>query len=368
MRLRSRCGFAASLRVKTSHRPLWWTESELYLSTFLSSSLPSTAAHLGHVTISVYSLKDWPRVEPLWGKLADSSPYSSFHLSAEWIGSWLDIFGELLQSQILIFEDQGVAVGACLLVKSNQRQGPFRVRRIYLNTGGEDPADRGTAEFNDLLCLPGYEQAIAKALGAHLSALEWDEFAVDGMCPGPILSKLQSDCFPGLLLTSIVRPSFHVNLDHLRQSGIPYERSLSPNTRQQLRRSLRFYSHLGSVRTEVAQDIARVEEFFDEMIQLHNLTWKGRGEPGAFASTRRLAFHRSLIRRAFARGCIQMLRVTTGNETIGVLYTILCRTARFISTRAASTTVGINALNRASSLTLARFNTALSRGLATTTF
>ena len=259
-------------------------------------------------------------MEPLWVKLADNSPYSSFYLSAEWMGSWLEIFGELLQHQILIFEEQGVVVGACLLVKSNRRQGPFRVRRIYLNTGGEDPADRGTAEFNGLLCSPGYEQAIAKALAAHLSALEWDEFAVDGMCPGPILSELQSDCFPDLLLTRIVRPSFYVNLDHLRQSGIPYESSLSPNTRQQLRRSMRFYSHLGSVRTEVAQDIARVEEFFEEMIQLHNVTWKERGEPGAFASTRRLAFHRSLIRRAFARGCIQMLRVTTANETIGVLY------------------------------------------------
>ena len=286
----------------------------------MSSSLPTTAAHLGNVTLSVYSLKDWPRVEPLWVKLADSSPYSSFYLSAEWMGSWLEIFGELLQPQILVFEQQGVGVGACLLVKSNQRRGPFRVRRIYLNSGGEDPADRGTAEFNGLLCSPGYEQAIAKAMSAHLSALEWDEFAVDGMCPGPFLSKLQRDCFPDLLLTSIVRPSFYVDLDHLRQSGIPYESSLSPNTRQQLRRSMKFYCNLGSVRTEVARDLARVEEFFEEMIQLHNLTWKGRGEPGAFASGRRLAFHRTLIRRAFARGGIQMLRVTAGNETIGVLY------------------------------------------------
>jgi len=138
------------------------------MSNFLSSSLPSTAANLGHVTLSVYSIKDWPQVEPLWVKLADSSPYSSFYVSAEWTGSWLEIFGELLQPQILVFEEQGVAVAACLLVKSTERRGPFRTRRIYLNTGGEDPADRGTIEFNSLLCSPGYEQAIAKALGIHL--------------------------------------------------------------------------------------------------------------------------------------------------------------------------------------------------------
>jgi hypothetical protein len=174
------------------------------MSNLLSSSLPSTAANLGHVTLSVYSIKDWPQVEPLWVKLADSSPYSSFYVSAEWTGSWLEIFGELLQPQILVFEEQGVAVGACLLVKSTERRGPFRTRRIYLNTGGED--------------------------------------------------------------------------------------------------------------------LARVKEFFDEMRQLHQSTWKARGEPGAFASGRRLAFHRTLICRAFPRGGIQMLRVTAGNETVGVLY------------------------------------------------
>jgi Acetyltransferase (GNAT) domain len=290
------------------------------MSNFLSSSLPSTAANLGHVTLSVYSIKDWPQVEPLWVKLADSSPYSSFYVSAEWTGSWLEIFGELLQPEILVFEEQGVAVAACLLVKSTERRGPFRTRRIYLNTGGEDPADRGTIEFNSLLCSPGYEQAIAKALGIHLHALEWDEFVVEGICPGLILSWLQSESFRNLLPLSIGRRCFHVDLNQLRQCDIPYENSLSPNTRHQLRRSLRLYSKWGPVRTEVAQDLARVKEFFDEMRQLHQSTWKARGEPGAFASGRRLAFHRTLIRRAFPRGGIQMLRVTAGNETVGVLY------------------------------------------------
>jgi len=286
----------------------------------LSDSLPSTSEHLRRVRVLVYSVNDWSKVEPLWAKLADSSPYSSFYLSTDWTAAWIEVFGDLLQPEILVFEEEAVAVGACLLVKSTERRGPFEVRRVYLNTGGEDLADRSAMEFNSVLCQAGHELGIAEALGAHLRTREWDEFEVAGICPGPVLSGLQAKAFPELPASIRVRPSFYVGLDRLRQLNISHESSLSPNTRQQLRRSLRLYSKRGAIRTEVAHDLSMAEEFFDEMRELHQTTWKARGEPGAFASARRLAFHRALMRRAFARGAIQMLRVTAGEEIVGVLY------------------------------------------------
>jgi CelD/BcsL family acetyltransferase involved in cellulose biosynthesis len=60
-----------------------------------------------------------------------------------------------------------------------------------------------------------------------------------------------------------------------------------------------------------------------EMITLHQRTWNARGEPGAFTSARKVAFHQALIRRAFPRGAIQLLRVSAGQETIGILYNFL---------------------------------------------
>jgi len=295
------------------------------MSALLSDTLPNTSVCFRRVKVLVYSVKDWSKVQPLWAELADSSPDSSFYLSTHWMAAWIEIFGASLQPEILVFEEEAVAVGACLLVNRAERRGPFRVRRVYLNAGGEDLADRCAMEFNGVLCRAGCEQGIAEALGAHLRALEWDEFVVEGICPGPVLSWLQTKAFPELPASSRVRPSYYVGLDRLRRLNISHESSLSPNTRQQLRRSLRLYRNRGAIRTEVAHDLSRAEEFFDEMRQLHQATWKARGEPGAFASARRLAFHRVLIRRAFAQGAIQMLRVTAGEETVGVLYNFVQR-------------------------------------------
>lgn len=253
-------------------------------------------------------------------QLAESSPYSSFFLSADWTAAWLEIFGDLLQPKILVFEAGGEAVGACLVVERTERRGPFQVRRVYLNASGEDPADRSSIEFNNILCRSGWEQEVAAALGAQLGTLKWDEFTAQGFCPGQVLRWLETEAFPGLASSASLLPSFYVDLAQLRQSDTSYESTLSPNTRQQLRRSLKLYSRRGAIRTEVARDLPSAQAMFDGMIELHQRAWSARGEPGAFASGRKVAFHRALIQRAFSRCAIQMLRVSAGQETVGVLY------------------------------------------------
>jgi CelD/BcsL family acetyltransferase involved in cellulose biosynthesis len=292
------------------------------MSLSLSNNLASVGsdAASGRIAISVYQARDWPQVAPLWTELSRSSPYSSAYLSTPWIAAWLETFAELLPAEILVFEQGGAAVGACLLVACSERRGPFRVRRIYLNTGGGPPAERCMMEFNNLLCRAGFEQKIARALGAHLRSREWEEFAIEGICPGPILSWLQTDSFAEFPASITTRASFYVDLNRLRRSGLRYESRLSPNTREQLRRSLRLYEKLGAVRAEAARDLPTAEQFFAEMCQMHQSTWTGRGEPGAFASPRKLAFHRTLIRSAFVDGAIQLVRVMAGEETIGILY------------------------------------------------
>ena len=297
------------------------------MSVSLSSNLASvgSSAACGRVGVSVYPARDWPQVASLWTELSRSSPYSSAFLGTHWTATWLETFADLLPVEILVFDAGGSAVGACLLVGSSERRGPFRVRRIYLNTSGGPPADRSTMEFNNLLCRPGFEQSIAQALGVHLRSRKWEEFAIEGICPGPLLSWLQTDSFSEFPASITTLASAYVDLDRLRRSGLPYESWLSANTREQLRRSLRLYEKLGSVRAEVARDLPTAEGFFAEMCRMHQDTWKGRGEPGAFASTRKLAFHRALIRRAFVDGAIQMLRVTAGEETVGILYNFVER-------------------------------------------
>ena len=270
--------------------------------------------------LSIYQTHQWPEVAKLWAELDEVSPYSSFYLSTEWTTAWLEVFGEVLQPEILVFEHENITTGICLLVRSTERRGPFHVKRIYLNTVGGDIADRTLMEFNNLLCRTGWEENVAKALAAHLQSLEWDEFAVDGISPGPILDCLRVSGFSQLPSVISAMPSYYVNLRQLRQSGTSYENSLSSNSREQLRRSLKRYATVGEVRVEVAAELSRAEKLFDEMCAMHQSRWQKKGETGAFGPGRRLEFHRALIRHAFAKGGIQLVRVTAGEETVGILY------------------------------------------------
>jgi len=277
-------------------------------------------AGVGRLSIQVHELSEWPQIAPLWAVMAENSPYSSFYLSEDWTSLWLDVFGEFVRPQILRFMVEDVPVGVCLLVRDVERRGPFRVSRLYMNTGAGTLAGRPFMEFNSLLYIAGWEEKIAAALGEHLRALDWDEFSIEGISPSPMLSWLQVDTLPELPASVKVRSSYYVDLGRLRIRKKSYESSLSSNTREQIRRSIKRYSRLGAVRVEIAQDVPQAEDFFEEMRGMHQARWNGRGHAGAFATGRRLDFHRALIKRAFPKGAIQMLRVLAGNSTIGVLY------------------------------------------------
>src|SRR3990167_3040580 len=88
----------------------------------------------------------WSAIAQQWAGLVNLSPYASFFLTPEWVESWLEIFGPLFKVEILLFHAGDTLAGACLLVYRTTWQGPFRIRRVYLNTGGEDEADETMME------------------------------------------------------------------------------------------------------------------------------------------------------------------------------------------------------------------------------
>jgi CelD/BcsL family acetyltransferase involved in cellulose biosynthesis len=64
---------------------------------------------------------------------------------------------------------------------------------------------------------------------------------------------------------------------------------------------------------------------FDRLAALHQQRWEKRGRAGAFASARFRRFHESLIQRAFPLGAVQLLEVSAGEHTIGLIYNLVHR-------------------------------------------
>ena len=238
-------------------------------------------------------------------------------MSDAWVASWLEAFGEQLDPLILQFHRNHEVVGACVLVRRLAWRKVVPVRRWHLNCAGESDLDDTAIEYNRLLSLPGFERDVAEALQGWLGRSTWDELMLDAVDDLPFT-------IDGMRAQETTRPSYFVNLDTLRAQGASYDTALSSNTRQQVRRSLRLYEDAtGPLTLTQPRTLSEATEFLDELADLHQRSWTDRGKPGVFASHRFQRFHARLIQRLFDAGGIQLLRISSGTTTIGVLYSFL---------------------------------------------
>src|SRR5262245_23670131 len=113
--------------------------------------------------LSVRATRSWAEVADIWRRLYDARPDASFFLSPQWLEAWLEIFADIRRPEFLVFTAAREPVAVCALVPTLERRGPFHLRALYINGGSEEPADRSAVEFNDVLCLPGAEHAMARA-------------------------------------------------------------------------------------------------------------------------------------------------------------------------------------------------------------
>lgn len=210
-------------------------------------------------------------------------------------------------------------MGCCLLVFRRKYRGPIPITRVYLNAAGENESDSPCIEYNDLLCLHGWEEAIAVSLKNYLLSQTWDELMLTG-CRKSIGIDAICSAFKDLAKDSNTKPSFYVDLDGLRHTHKSFKEQLSTNTRSQIGRSRRRYEEYGSLHTEVAANVTEGLSMLNQLIELHQQTWRERGKSGVFCSKLFYAFHTEFIRQLLPQGGIQLLRVTAGDTVIGVLY------------------------------------------------
>src|SRR5512133_60630 len=120
-----------------------------------------TSSPSQNVSLQVCSPGQWADVRCDWAALADASAYTSFFLLPEWTECWLENCAAGLKARVLVFRDGSRPVGACLVASKTVRRAGIPLCRLYLNAAGEDDRDDTCIEFNNLLCLPGWEGAVA---------------------------------------------------------------------------------------------------------------------------------------------------------------------------------------------------------------
>jgi CelD/BcsL family acetyltransferase involved in cellulose biosynthesis len=92
---------------------------------------------------------------------------------------------------------------------------------------------------------------------------------------------------------------------------------LSANSRAQARRLLRAVE-TAKLSFEVATE-ATVDEFYDQLVLLHQARWAQAGQPGCFASPRFSEFHRSLARQLVPTKGAVLARLTHEGRPLAVI-------------------------------------------------
>lgn len=257
-----------------------------------------------------------------WTTLANQCSQCSLFLTSNWLETWLEVFGPQLNPSLLLFQSENQPVGACLVSKGSSRSAMIPVQRISLNATGESPQDATYSEFNDILCLEGWESEVAVALAEYLSHDEWDELSLDGFTNSPIYQSLLST-FDTLEQEETWHPSYFVNLQQLRHIGQTFEMSLSQKRRKHLRQSNRYFATHGPIQVQAARTPTEAVSMFNELGELNLLRRKARGGETVFASPMFLAFHRALITKHMLPGVTNLLAVRAGEQIIGLVYNLI---------------------------------------------
>jgi CelD/BcsL family acetyltransferase involved in cellulose biosynthesis len=274
----------------------------------------------GELRVTVYPGGQFGRMAENWARLAQRTAPNSFFLSQDWVETWIHIFGSRANVSVVLFASQEQPVGACLLAETNHNCGLIPLKRISLNAAGENPKDSTYIEFNNLLCFPGWEQAVADRLAEYLMDREWDEFALDGFVPGVGYEALKR-AFARFKLEEDQQPSYYVDLSALRRGGRSYDGMLTSHRRKAIRQSIRAYAKAaGPLRLEAAQNVEAAVQMFEELARLNCRRLSLRRHHSVFESPVFRAFHEKLIQQCFPEGSVELLRLEAGGRTIGILY------------------------------------------------
>jgi CelD/BcsL family acetyltransferase involved in cellulose biosynthesis len=278
--------------------------------------LPSDSQDPRGLRLRVLSAAERPAVALAWRQIQDRLGVDSLTCSWDWTATWLQQFGSVVPHRFALAERGGVPCAAALLTCTTERYGPLRVRRLYIGTAGEPPAETVYVEYNRLLVSAEDRAPFVKQLLSKLrSDPSWDELRLNGFAPEDAEPFLQSD-------RSLAARRVRCLAADLATDSGDVVATLKSGTRQRIRRSLRGF---GSVRTEWAETTSHALEILDELIALHQQRWEQAGRAGAFSGARFRGFHRELIQHLLPSKQVILFRARSEQGTIGCLYSFVER-------------------------------------------
>ena len=263
------------------------------------------------------------QLKVLWNDLEQRSGGSVF-LSWAWIGTLVETSSRPLT---LLSVREGVRLVGLAVLGESAGHGPFSRLTHHLNQSGDPALDGVTIEYNGLLAERGLEAAVAEVFVSALCGTNSEPLSppVRRLVLAGVEESLGRLCAEHGLQTRLIK----------QPQGAPYAdltalpaddllKGFSANTRQQIRRSLRFYAQRGPLVLERASSVDEAWSWFHGLEAFHTEAWRRRAKNGAFGSPAFARFHRRILADHFDHGP-DVLRVRAGRGAIAYLYNFVWR-------------------------------------------
>lgn len=270
------------------------------------------------VQASIVPLTAEHGVPSWWPPLFHASCNRSVFVSDAWMRSWLEVYSQDFSGWWIRWEDDGVTVAGCLLLSRVVWKQSIPLRSLYLNATGEAIERTPLAEFNDILCLPGYDDAVATSFAALLTRMPWDRILLSGYEDHAVIGRIVP-MLPAAVVETDSRPAWYVDLAALPAKA--FEATLAGKVGSHIRRNTRlFEKQFGELRFATATTLDQAMQYFRALSALHNARWQTKGHGGSFSSAAVVNFHERLIGLLWPQRAVDMVCVSGGSQVIGHLY------------------------------------------------
>jgi CelD/BcsL family acetyltransferase involved in cellulose biosynthesis len=264
-------------------------------------------------------VREWDAIRADWDRLYQASPTASTPLDFVWLRKWWDVYGPVYGRgglRIISLWRGSRLVGVLPLYLDVGRGTSFGVRCLRFISTGEAEYEETCPDYLNLLHLPDDGDACAQAAWAAVAAMQWDTLELLDLPDDTPLLRARG-AFP-----------HDAGLQVLSRGACPiafigdgfeaYLARLSSKSRMRARQEVRKVERSGAL-FELAS-AADAEQYFDDLIRLHQERWTAEGRPGCFAAPRFTEFHRGLVREWVASGRVILARLSHRASTFVVLY------------------------------------------------
>ncbi len=251
----------------------------------------------------------------------------SFFTSWTWIGAWLatlDVRNESHDSLRLLQAKRGDATVALAVIGVAPRTWRTAAHTpLVLNQSGQHESDAIYVEYNDILVAADDADTVRRACLRHLQDL-----------PGRPRLRIQAATaqLTGALAASTIphRRDRQEKCDWIDLRAAKAADGVlaveGRNTRQQIARAMKRAEAHGPLRLRRAETGAEAEQDLAELMELHTAAWQGRkAQPGAFTNPFVKAFVGRLVRTGLANGAVDLIRISAGAQTLGILLNFVHR-------------------------------------------